>query len=215
MAFDAYFFDLDGTLYDSRCGMLDYINSRIADWILKTVPMPAENVYAFRENMFQRYGGTLPGLTLEYGSDYYASLRYCHDFPVENFVKPNRILHDRLMQLSGRKYIFTTGYRFYAVQVLKALGILDCFDGIIDAVDVFPEPKPSANAFHRALEITAEPDVRRCAFLDDQPRNVAAGHREGFFSVQVGTEYPLDPLADAHIDRIEDLLMIPQFLREG
>jgi hypothetical protein len=44
---------------------------------------------------------------------------------------------------------------------------------------------------------------------------VAAGHREGFFSVQVGTEYPLDPLADAHIDRIEDLLMIPQFLREG
>ena len=211
MGFDAFFFDLDGTLYNDSCGMLDAINRRICEWIPRVVSLPPEEVPAFRDEMFRRYGGTLPGLTVEYGSDYYASLRYCHDLRVEDFISPNPLLREKLMQLHGRKYIFTTAYRFYAVRVLNVLGILDCFDGIIDAIDVFPEPKPALSAFKRALQITAEEDVSRCAFLDDQPRNVAAGHKAGFFSVQVGTQFSPDPLADASIKRIEDLLTIPAF----
>ena len=214
MRFDAFFFDLDGTLYDSSCGMLDAINQRICEWIPRVVSLPAEKIADFRDDMFHRYGGTLPGLTVEYGSDYYASLRYCHDLPVEKFVSPNPVLKEKLLQIPGRKYIFTTAYRFYAVRVLNVLGILDCFDGIIDAVDVFPEPKPAMSAFQRALQITAEPDVSRCVFLDDQPGNVAAGHQAGFFAVQVGTQYPRDPLADAWIERIEDILTVPAFQEE-
>ena len=215
MSFEAFFFDLDGTLYDNRCGMVDHINRLIEEWILQVVPIKKEDVASFRHDLFTRYGGTLPGLAVEYGSDYYASLRFCHNFRVEDFVQPDPVLRETLLSLSGRKYVFTTGYRFYAVRVLKALGIIECFDGIIDAVDVFPAPKPSPKAFRRALQITAEEDVSRCVFLDDQPRNVAAGHREGFFSVQVGTEYPVDPYADAWIPCIQDLLTIPQFQMEG
>ena len=214
MHFDAFFFDLDGTLYDSSCGMVDAINRRITKWISNVVTLPSDEVEAFRDDMFHRYGGTLPGLTVEYGSDYCRSLRYCHDIRVEDFVGPNPELRKILLKLPGRKYVFTTGYRFYAVRVLNVLGILDCFDGIIDAVDVFPAPKPAQTAFQRALEITAEEDARSCVFLDDQPRNVAAGHQAGFYSVQVGTQYPRDPLADAYISRIEDLLTIPVF-QEG
>ena len=86
---DAFFFDLDGTLYDRRCGLLDCVNRRIDEWIFKTVDLPAEKVPALRERLFSRYGGTLPGLTIEYGSDFYASLRYCHDIRVEEYVQPN------------------------------------------------------------------------------------------------------------------------------
>ncbi|MBQ4513434.1 MAG: HAD-IA family hydrolase [Anaerolineaceae bacterium] len=215
MAYEAYFFDLDGTLYDNRCGMVDRINSLIDEWILRVVPGKKDDVATFRHDLFLRYGGTLPGLAVEYNSDYYASLKFCHDFDVREYVKPDPVLRENLFLLSGRKYILTTSYRFYAVRVLKALGILECFDGIIDAVDVFPAPKPSEKAFRRALQITAESDVSRCVFLDDQPRNVAAGHKEGFFSVQVGTEFPPDPFADAWIPSIRDILTIPQFRTEG
>ncbi len=215
MSIDAFFFDLDGTLYDNGCGLMSEINRRIDQWILRILPMSAAEVHEFREHMFSKYGGTLPGLTIEYGSDFYASLRYCHEIPVGNFVSPNPALRGILKKLHGRKYVFTSSYRFYAMKVLDAIGILDCFDGIIDAVDVYPHPKPAPESYQRAIQITAEPDIHNCAFLDDQPRNVEAGHKEGFFSVQVGTKYPLSQYADAGISRIEDLLTIPEFQMEG
>ena len=216
MKFDAFFFDLDGTLYDeSSCRLMEQVNRRIDEWILRTVPVPEAEVSAFRHDLFMRYGGTLPGLTIEHGSDYYASLRYCHDIRVGDYVSPNPVLRDILEKLEGRKYIFTSSCRFYAVRVLDAMGILSCFDGIIDAVDVYPSPKPSPKAFQRAFQITAESDIRRCVFLDDQPRNVAAGHQAGFFAVQVGTQHPRSELADGYIEKIEDLMTIPEFQTEG
>ena len=216
MKFDAFFFDLDGTLYDeNKTGLMEKINQRIDEWILRTVPMPETEVEPFRRRIFTQYGGTLPGLTLEYGSDYYASLRYCHDISVEKYLSPNPLLRELLEKLPGRKYIFTSSWRFYATRVLNSLGILNCFDGIIDAIDMFPTLKPSPESFRKAFSMTAETDIRRCVFLDDQPRNVAAGHQEGFFAVQVGTVHPPLEYADAHIDRIEDLLTIPEFRQEG
>ncbi len=212
MKIDAWFFDLDGTLYDLACGLMGEINRRIDEWILRTVSMPKSEVPAFREDLFSRYGGTLPGLTIEYGSDFYASMRYCHDIDVENYVQPDPALREYLLELRGRKYIFTSSYRFYAVRVLRVLGIQDCFDGIIDAIDVYPNPKPAPESFRRAIQITAEPDVHRCAFVDDQARNVAAGHQEGFFAIQVGNYQQRSEFADAHIARIEDILKIPELL---
>lgn len=216
MKFDAFFFDLDGTLYDETAtGIMGQINRRIDEWILRTVPMPAEEVAPFRKRIFTQYGGTLPGLTIEYGSDYYASMRYCHDIRVSDYLSPDPLLRETLMKLPCRKYVFTSSWRFYATRVLDALGILNCFDGIIDAIDVYPTLKPSPQSFQKAFCMTAESDIRRCVFLDDQPRNVAAGHQEGFFAVQVGTAHPVSDSADAHIGRIGDLLTIPEFRPEG
>ena len=124
-------------------------------------------------------------------------------------------MRDLLLQLPGRKYVFTSAYRFYAKKVLDALEISECFEGLIDAIDVFPTPKPSPAAYQRAFQISAETDIRRCAFLDDQPRNVDAGHREGFFSVQVGFRHQRSEYADAYIGCIEDLLTVPEFQMKG
>ena len=215
MKIDAYFFDLDGTLYKEETGLFDEINRRIDIWIHRTAAVPESESKAVRARLFDTYGGTLPGLTIEYGSDYYASLRFCHDIRTDDYLSPNPKLCAALKELPGRKYIFTSSYRFYANRVLDSLGIRSCFDGIIDAVDVYPYLKPSPQSFRRALEITAETDVSRCAFLDDHPRNVAAGHREGFFAVQVGSHHPRTENADAYLDAAEDILTIPEFHMEG
>lgn len=215
MKFDAFFFDLDGTLYNSSNGLMKAIELRLDEWILKTVPMPEDEVLEFRHRLFSRYGGTLPGLAIEYGSDYFASLRYCHDVPVTDYISPDPVLLQILQQLPGRKYVFTSAYRFYAKRVLDALGITGCFEGIIDAIDVFPKPKPFPEAFQRAFQISAEKDIRRCVFADDQARNVEAGHREGFFTVQIGAGKPRSDLADAYIDCIKDLLKVPEFQTKG
>lgn len=215
MKFDAFFFDLDGTLYNVNNGLMDDIDHRLDEWILKTVPMPENEVLSFRHRLFDHYGGTLPGLAVEYGSDYFASLRYCHDVPVKKYISPNPILRQLLQQIPGRKYVFTSAYRFYAKKVLDALEISECFEGIIDAIDVFPKPKPFPEAYQRAFQISAESDIRHCVFVDDQPRNVAAGHREGFFSVQVGFRHPRSDFADAYIGCIEDLLTVPEFQMKG
>ena len=213
MTIDAFFFDLDGTLYDAECGLLAEVNNRIADWIRRTVDLPEEETHALRERLFAQYGGTLVGLALEFGSDYYASMRYCHDIPLEKFIGPVPKVRDALMRLRGRKYIFTSSYRFYTTKVLHTLGILDCFDGIIDALDVFPTVKPAPEAFQKAFRMTAEEDIRRCAFLDDHVSNINAAHDAGFFSVQVGCE-PRSLLADVWIRRVEDLVTIPEFFTE-
>lgn len=215
MKFDAFFFDLDGTLYDIDNGLMSDIDRRLDEWVLKTVPMPENEVLPFRHRLFDRYGGTLPGLTIEYGSDYFASLRYCHDVPVKKYISSNPDLRQILLQLPGRKYVFTSAYRFYAKKVLDALEISDCFEGIIDAIDVFPKPKPAPEAYLRAFQISAETDIRRCVFLDDQPRNVEAGNKQGFFTVQVGVRHPRSDFADAQIGRIEELLTVPEFQMEG
>ena len=215
MNFDAFFFDLDGTLYRVDNGLMADIDHRLDEWILKTVPMPENEVLSFRHRLFDRYGGTLPGLAIEYGSDYFASLRYCHDVPVDKYIYPNPALRQLLLKLPGRKFVFTSAYRFYAKKVLDALGVSDLFEGIIDAIDVFPTPKPFSAAYRRAFQISAETDIRRCVFLDDQPRNVDAGHREGFFAVQVGTGHPRSDFADAYIDSIENLLSVPEFQTKG
>ena len=71
------------------------------------------------------------------------------------------------------------------------------------------------HAFRGSDTMRGETDIRRCMFLDDQPRNIETGHREGFFSVLVSDRYPRPDFADGYIDRVEDLLTIPELQTKG
>lgn len=210
MKFSAFFFDLDETLYPAECGLQQQVNERIREYCLKTVPMDPEKVADFRDDLFQRYGGTLPGLALEYGADLYDALDFCHQVNVEQIIRPNPELGAALRSLRVKKYILTSSVRFYASRVLRALEIEDCFEGMIDVLDVFPHGKPASEAFSFALQATNQKKVSTCAFFDDQARNISAAHQLGFYTVQVGSA-AVSPDADAHISHAQDLLTIPEF----
>ena len=113
-------------------------------------------------------------------------------------------MRSMLLRIPMARYILTNGDRFHATRVLKALNLTDCFDGMIDSIDLFPDVKPSAKAFEYALKITSQPDPAKCIFVDDKYENVTAAHERGFFSIQVGTK-EVSPVADAQIETLLDL----------
>lgn len=211
MDFDAFFFDLDGTLYTYCEGLSDAIGDRLNDYVVKTAGVSPEEAPLLRDRLFHQYGGTLPGLALEYDSDYFDSLYYCHDVNVEQWITPNLDLHDVLSRASVRKIILTNSYRRYTLRVMRALGIDDCFEMIVDAIDLFPKPKPAPESYIKAMHMAGLKDPSRCAFFDDVPGNVASAKEQGFFAVQVSSRYPLSEKADAFIEKAEDMIRIPEF----
>lgn len=211
MTITTIFFDLDETLYPYGTNSpLKLVNQRIDELVKEMFQMPIDQVRTFRHAMFEKYGATTTGLALEYGVDLCKFIHDAHAIDVDSVVKPNPELRAILDQIQASKVIFTSAYRFYAVKVLKRIGILDCFDGIVDIIDVYPTGKPHIEAFKKVMRISGVDNPQECAFFDDQPKNVIAGHSAGLFSVMVGNKAPVPAEADASIDRIEMILSIPK-----
>ena len=210
MKIKALLFDLDSTLYPASCGLETAAGLRIEQYMMDHLNMTPEEAKPVRKRLYQKYGGTLPGLHFEYGTDYYDSLREVHDLDVTQYVQPNPALRDLLRKITVPKVVFTNGYRTYATRVLLALGILEEIDLLIDAIDLFPSPKPSEKAFLRALELLSLPGPEGCVFFDDSRANIDSAKALGFFSVQVASEHHPSDHADAHLDRIEDMTSIPE-----
>lgn len=210
MQIKALLFDLDSTLYPASCGMEAAVGLRIEQYMMDQLKMTPEEAKPVRKRLYLKYGGTLPGLHFEYGTDYYASLRYVHDVDVKQYIQPNPRLRALLRKITVPKVVFTNGYRTYATRVLLALGILEEIDLLIDAIDLFPTPKPSEKAFRRALELLSLSGPEGCVFFDDSRSNIESAKALGFFSVQVASEHHLSDHADATLNRIEDMTSISE-----
>ncbi|MHC1771785.1 MAG: pyrimidine 5'-nucleotidase [Flexilinea sp.] len=204
MEIRAAFFDLDETLYPLGNKVVYLLGERMNQFIEDKLAIPHDEVRSFRDSLYRTYGTTAKGLVVEYGIDLIDFLHYSHDIDTSKFILPAPELRQILDQIPVRKYIFTNADRFHATRILKHLTIFDCFDGIIDVLDVFPDCKPNPQAFEKALRMTGVNSSSNCIFLDDYPQNVDAAHDLGFYAIQVGGRSPAHR-ADAQIDRIEDL----------
>lgn len=205
MQFKAIFFDIDETLYPIGADIVDAFVNRMEKFIderFAAGQLGAERPN--REYLFTKHGTTSKGLTLEFGVDRYDFMHYVNDFGLDQLLIADEAVREMILRIPMSKYLLTNADRFHATRVLKALNLADCFDGMIDSIDVFPDIKPLRKAFEFALKITNQPDPKQCIFIDDKDDNVTAAHEMGFFAIQVGSK-PLSPVADAHIDHIIDL----------
>ena len=209
MSFTTLLIDLDETLYPSTAGVWDAIGKRMEDYIHMRMGLPREDIPALRRSLYMQYGTTLRGLQATSGVDVEEFLAFVHDVPLETMLQPDSRLRDLLMRYPQRKLVFTNADRPHAQRVIARLGLDGCFDGIIDIHDIAPYCKPMLEAYQTALRLSGETDPRRCAFIDDSPRNLAGAHEAGLYTVQVGRpkaefQHPT-VIADAQIDRIIDL----------
>jgi putative hydrolase of the HAD superfamily len=204
MPYTQLFFDLDDTLYPSTNGLWNLIRQRMNEYMLEVLRIPAEQVAILRRQYFEAYGTTLRGLQIHYQVDADDFLAYVHDLPVESILSPDAELRRLLQRLSLPKWIFTNADANHAGRVLSALGIADCFDGVIDIRSMGFICKPDPQAYRIALDRVGESDPECCIYLDDATRNLAPAFEMGFFTILVSLDGS-DPVARRTITRPHDL----------
>ncbi|MHC1783964.1 MAG: pyrimidine 5'-nucleotidase [Anaerolineaceae bacterium] len=199
------FFDLDDTLYPRSSGVWPTIGKRIELFMHEKLGLSLEEIPTLRRSLFKIYGTTLRGLQMDYHIDPHDYLAYVHDIPLEQYLQPDPALREIISAYSQRKMIFTNADSKHAGRVIKTLGLDDCFEGIIDILDISPYCKPMPEAFQIALKLAGEIPPQECLFIDDNPSNLMAAAGLGFQTICVGRP----EMTPIEFKCIPDLLSLP------
>lgn len=216
MPYTTLFFDLDDTLYSPVHGVWAAILTRIERYMSERLNIPPSDIPALRDSLYQKYGTTLRGLQVLWHVNEHEFVEYVHDVPVDKLLAPDPDLRAMLMRYPQRKFVFTNADRNHAYRVLDRLQVRDCFEGIVDILDVSPYCKPMPEAFAAALQRAGVSDPSECMFFDDSLSNLQAARSLGFYTVRVGSR-EAHPACHASIAHLGDLRAVldPLLAQQG
>jgi pyrimidine 5'-nucleotidase len=210
MMFETIFFDLDSTLYPESNGLWAAIRERIDRYMHERMGFSLEEIPILRHDFFINHGTTLRGLQIHHRVDPVDYLNFVHDLPLTEYLSPDPGLREMLLSIPGRRWVFTNSDAPHANRVLRALGIQDCFEGMIDILKMDPLCKPRDDAYTFALETAGCTNPKACALLDDSIRNLAPAKAMGFFTVLIGSN-GTHPSVDRSLIDIHELPeMVPE-----
>lgn len=204
MSFTTLFFDLDDTLYANDNGLWEAIRDRMSEYMHERLSLSRHAIPELRRHYYETYGTTMRGLQIHYNVDADDYLAYVHDLTLDAFLQPDPELRDLLLSLTQRKWIFTNADADHTHRVVIILGLVNCFEGIIDVRAIDFHCKPEVEAYQLAMDMAGETDPRRCILVDDSPRNLAPARSLGFTTILVGPN-GAHPAAHYNITRIHDL----------
>jgi phosphoglycolate phosphatase len=213
------FFDLDGTLIDSRDDLADAINLALAELGFPVIPVTSvydfigEGVFNLLERSLTASLGSAPdeGLTnraIEVFKDIYG--RNCLNKTV--LYREVTATLDRLDRF--RKAVITNKPRDFSVRILEALGVAGHFE-MISGGDSFPARKPHP----QPLEMTAQTlgvALADCVMIGDSRVDIEAGRNAGVRTVGCtfgfrGRNELIAAGADFLIDDFASLLNLSMF----
>ncbi len=201
-------FDLDETLYPSENGLWQVLRDRMGDYMHDRLQIPLAEIPQIRQKYYETYGTTLRGLERDYmikAEDY---LKYVHNVPIQEFIKPDPLLKEILEKLPYRKVIFTNADENHSRRVLDALGVRTCFNQVIDVMAMAPFCKPYREAFMTAMNLVGDTDPSSYLLLDDAPKNVEAAMEVGMHAILVSKNHPTSD----NMVRIENIHLLPEIL---
>ena len=211
MKLNTIFFDLDSTLYPESCGLWQAIRERIDQYLELRMGFPIEQIPTMRQEFLIKHGTTLRGLQIHYDIDPIDYLKYVHDLPLKNYLRPDPYLRKMLLSIPHRRWVFTNSDAPHANRVMKILGITDCFEGMVDVLAMHPLCKPQPAAYTFALEHAGVRNPDTCALIDDSIRNLTTAHDMGFFTVLIGQNGQHENV-DRSLTNLHDLpQVIPEF----
>lgn len=203
---DVWIFDLDNTLYPSKCRLFDQIDVRMGTYIANFLGVEYGEARRVQKDFFRHHGTTLRGLMSVHGADPQTFLDYVHD--IDLTVLPAMPgLGQALGKLAGRKIVFTNASRDYAEKVLDQLGIGSHFESVFDIEAAGYRPKPDMEAYRMFIERHGI-DPTRSVMVEDMARNLVPARQLGMTTVWVPNNIELarEGADDGHIDHVvEDL----------
>ncbi|RMG56965.1 MAG: pyrimidine 5'-nucleotidase [Deltaproteobacteria bacterium] len=180
-----FVFDLDNTLYPKEVGLWKVIDDRIEEFVRRTLGTDPVTARSVRKGFLRVFGTTLKGLMVNHDVNPRDYLSYVHDVPVEEMLSPDRELREMLLALPGRRFVFTNASGDYAERVLRALGVEDCFEEVLDIFFMDHMAKPGLYPFRKLLVYLGE-DPGSVVFFDDHPANAKTAMNMGIFTVLIG-----------------------------
>ncbi len=197
---DVWLFDLDNTLYHTRCDLFAQTDRRMGDYISRLLDVHYDDAKLIQKGYWRKHGTTLRGLMIEHKVEPTAFLDYVHDIdyaPVE--ASPR--LDAQLGRLPGRKIVFTNGTVRHAERVLERLGVTHHFEAIYDIVAAAYVPKPEM-VIYRDVVGRYGVDPARAMMLDDIAANLKPAHELGMGTVWIRTPESLARVAGQQLDHI-------------
>jgi putative hydrolase of the HAD superfamily len=181
---------------------MEAIGRRINLYMTERLGVKPEEVSTIRDNFLKDFGTTLNALRRFYPVDPHEFLEFVHDIPLDRHLQHDSALIRMMESLKLRKIIFTNADAGHARRVLARLGILHCFESIIDIHMLEFVNKPYRRAYLKALDFAvACPD--ECVLIEDSAINIAPARALGMITVLVGNPSKPDG-AHYHIERIAD-----------
>ncbi|MBB4842357.1 putative hydrolase of the HAD superfamily [Paucibacter oligotrophus] len=182
-----WFFDLDNTLHNASAQVFGELSAAMTDYIARHLQVDAAEASRLRGLYWRRYGATLLGLVKHHGVSAAHFLHETHALPsLESHVHSHA--HDlaALRELPGRKFLLTNAPLAYALRVLRALGVADCFEAVIamEQMAMFGElrPKPDARLFrHLLARLRLRP--ADCILVEDTLEHQKSARRVGMRTV--------------------------------
>lgn len=213
-----WLFDLDNTLHDASHAIFGMIDQRMGSAVAQALNLPDDQADALRRRYWKRYGATAIGMVRHHRVNLQHFLATCHDFDVAPLVKAETGLRARLRDLPGTRIVLTNAPAHYARNVLKALGVLQEFDGLW-AIDHMmpmglPRPKPSLGLMRQIVAQLGVP-AHRIVLVEDTLRNLKSARQAGLSTAYLyhpGTpftrqQHGRDLYVDVRINRLSTLLL--------
>jgi putative hydrolase of the HAD superfamily len=202
-------FDLDNTLHDADPHIFPHLKRSMTAYFEDYLGFATEDANRLRMGYWKRYGATLLGLMRHHGVDARHFLWHTHQFPeLHRMVRRHPLLRTVLIQLPGRKLVFSNSPVHYSRAVLSLLGVADLFDDVFSIEHTRYQPKPDRRGFLRLLS-KHRLVPQRCVMVEDSLPNLKTAKRLGMRTVWVSSSVKTPGYVDLSIRHVATLPRIP------
>uniref|UniRef100_A0A0D9W124 Flap endonuclease 1 n=1 Tax=Leersia perrieri TaxID=77586 RepID=A0A0D9W124_9ORYZ len=147
--YECLLFDLDDTLYPFSAGINLACRKNIQDYMRHHLQIEDSQIADMCLELYKEYGTTMAGLKAlgyEFDNDeFHANVH--GTLPYDN-LRLDPVLRTLLLSIPQRKIIFTNSDKAHAEEVLRRLGLQDCFEGII-CFETLNPPALTCNGPHK------------------------------------------------------------------